>query len=225
MEGTKKTAIVLGATGLVGGILLDLLLQDERYKKIIVFSRRKFEKEDSKLEKRIGDLMNLQSFSEHFKADEVHCCIGTTKSKTPDTTKYREIDYDIPLKAAELCRNNGIATFIVISAMGSNENSSIFYNRVKGEMERDVLRIGIPKTHIVQPSLIGGERKEKRSGELFFKKLMNAIDFLMIGPLKKYRIIHPKDIARAMLWLANNPHENKRITSEELKILANHGAS
>ncbi|NAY91815.1 NAD(P)H-binding protein [Muricauda sp. JGD-17] len=225
METHKKIAIVLGATGLVGGLLLDMLLQDERYSKVVVFSRRDFPVEHPKLEKKIGNLLNLQTFVEDFKADEVYCCIGTTKSKTPNDTRYREIDYGIPVEAAELSQSNGVSTFIVISALGANDKSSIFYNRIKGEMERDVLRVGIPKTHIVQPSLIGGERNEKRSGELFFKKLMSAIEFLLIGPLKRYRVIEPESIAKAMIWLANNPYEEKRIPSVKLEILAKNGTS
>ncbi|WP_222982280.1 NAD(P)H-binding protein [Flagellimonas meishanensis] len=225
MDNPKKTAIVLGATGLVGELLLELLLQDQRYHKVIVFSRRDFPVQHPKLEKIIGDLLDLQTFSERFKADEVHCCVGTTKAKTPDRSMYKKIDYGIPVQAAELCRINGIPTFIVISAMGANHESSIFYNKVKGEMEREVLQLGIRKTHILQPSLIGGERKEKRPGELFFKKLMNAIDFLMIGPLRHYKTIAPESIAKAILWLANNPYEKERITSEQLKTLAENGTS
>ncbi len=225
METHNKTAIILGATGLVGGILLDILLEDERYRKVLVFSRRDFSKDHPKLEKRIGDLLNLTSFSPHFKANEVYCCVGTTKAKTPDQEAYRKIDYGIPVAAAELCEKNEIPTLIVISALGADSNSSIFYNRLKGEMEEDVLKFGIPKTHIVQPSLIGGNRMEKRGGELFFKKVMSALEFLMIGPFKKYRIIRPEDIARSMLWLANNPYDEQRVISEKLKILASYGTS
>ena len=225
METDNKTAIVLGATGLVGGLLLDLLLRDERYQKVIVYSRRDFQKENSKLEKRIGDLLKLRSFPEPFMADEVYCCIGTTKAKTPDKEQYRKIDYGIPAEAADLCQENKVHTFIVISSMGANKDSTIFYNKVKGEMEHDVLERSIPRIHIVQPALIGGEREEKRAGELFFKGAMSTFEFLMIGPLKKYRTIHPSAIAKAMLWLGNNPYDEKRITSEKLKMLADHGAS
>lgn len=225
METNKKTAIVLGATGLVGGFVLNLLLQDDRYKEVIVFSRRDFSSEHPKLKVHVGDLMKIQSFSVHFKADEVYCCIGTTKTKTPDREQYRKIDYGIPVATAKLCRENNIPILIIISAMGANKNSSIFYNKVKGEMEAEVLRQEVSKTHIVQPSLIGGHRYEKRPGELFFKKLMSLLNFLMVGPLKKYRTIQPETIARAMIWLANNGYDETRVTSEELKLLVNDGTS
>jgi len=223
--GKQKKAIVLGATGLVGGILLDLLLKDERYEKVIVFSRRELNMAHPKLKTCIGDLLNLEGFSDKFMADEVFCCIGTTQAKTPNKETYRKIDFGIPVSAAQMCKEKEINTFIVISAMGSNANSSIFYNRLKGEMEDVVLSTALEKTHIVQPALIGGKRTEKRLGESFFKSVLNTLDFLMIGPLKKYKVIRPETIAKAMLWLANHEYDKERIPSETLKVLAAHGTS
>lgn len=223
--GKQKTAIVLGATGLVGGKVLELLLKDERYAKILVFSRRELNIKHPKLETIIGDLLNLEEFRGNFIGDEVFCCIGTTQAKTPDKKTYRKIDFGIPVSAAQMCKEKAINTFIVISAMGSNANSSIFYNRLKGEMEDAVLSTSLEKIHIVQPSLIGGKRTEKRLGESFFKRILNALDFLMVGPLKKYRVIGPETIAKAMIWLANHDYDKERIPSETLKVLAAHGTS
>ena len=166
-------------------------------------------------------LANLKSFAEGFKGDEAFCCIGTTKSKTPDKEVYKNIDYGIPVNAAQLCKQNGIDTFIVISALGANPDSTIFYNRIKGEMEEAILKIGIAKTHILQPSLIGGKRNEKRVGEWLFKKIMKVVNFALVGSLKKYRSIEPRTIAKAMLWLANNHYENIRVESDEIKKIAN----
>ena len=220
IEEQGKTAIVLGATGLTGGKLLQLLLEDDRYRRIKVLSRSSVGFHHPKIQEYLGDLTNLKGFSEDFKADEIFCCIGTTKSKTPDKEVYKNIDYGIPVNAAHLCKQNGIDTFIVISALGANSESTIFYNRVKGEMEEAILRMGIAKTHILQPSLIGGKRKEKRIGEWLFKQIMKIANLALVGSLEKYRSIEPETIAKAMLWLANNHYENIRIASDEIKKTA-----
>ena len=220
IEKQGKTAIVLGATGLTGGKLVQLLIEDDRYQSIKVFSRSSVGFHHPKIQEYLGDLTNLKGFAEDFKADKVFCCIGTTKSKTPDKEVYKNIDYGIPVNAALLCKQNGIATFIVISALGANSDSTIFYNRVKGEMEEAILRIGIVKTHILQPSLIGGKRKEKRMAESLFKQIMKVVNLALVGSLEKYRSIEPETIARAMFWLANNHYGNIRIASDEIKKIA-----
>ncbi|MBT8281633.1 MAG: NAD-dependent epimerase/dehydratase family protein [Muriicola sp.] len=221
MDQPEKTAIVLGATGLTGGILLNELLQDPRYSRIVAFSRSTVGIKHPKYEEYLGDLFKLSDFSSTFKADEVYCCIGTTKAKTPDKEKYRKIDHGIPLNAAQLCVQNKIDTFIVISSLGANPKSSVFYSRVKGEMEEAVLQLGLPKTHILQPSLISGEREESRKAEKLAKTLFAILNVILIGPLKKYRSVQAKDIAKAMIWLANNEHGQERITSDKITQLAN----
>jgi len=220
MNTQQKTAILLGATGLTGDLLLQLLLKDNRYKKIKLFSRSTSGVVHPKMEEYLGDLIHLETFKNNFMADEVFCCIGTTKSKTPDKERYKKIDFGIPTKAAKLCKENGIETLIIISALGANSKSNIFYNRTKGEMEDAVLQLQVPKTHILQPSLIGGKREEKRIGEWLFKQLMKVANLVMAGPLKKYKSIHPIDIAKAMFWLANNEFKAVRIPSDEIKSLS-----
>ena len=217
MDSQLKSAIILGATGLTGGLLLQLLLNDQRYGSIKLFSRSSSGIVHPKLEEFLGDLISLETFKDDFIADEVFCCIGTTKSKTPDKELYKKIDYGIPKKAAGLCKENKIDTLIIISALGANSKSNIFYNRVKGEMEDAVLQLQIPKTHILQPSLIAGKREEKRIGEWIFKQLMKVANFALAGPLNKYKSIHPEIIAKAMLWLANNEYEAVRIESDQIK--------
>jgi uncharacterized protein YbjT (DUF2867 family) len=165
----KKTVIILGATGLTGSILLDFLLNDDRYEKIRLFSRSSVGISNPKLEEHLIDLFELENHKELFQADEVFCCIGTTKSKTPDNRVYRKIDYGIPFAAAKLCKENNINTYIIISAMGANPGSKVFYNKIKGEMERDILKQNIQNTYILQPGLIGGSRNEKRAGESIAK--------------------------------------------------------
>tara|TARA_R110000751_G_scaffold93658_3_gene182824 strand:- start:638 stop:1345 length:708 start_codon:yes stop_codon:yes gene_type:complete len=213
----EKTAIILGATGLTGGCLLQMLLNDERYIKIRLFSRSSIGFSHPKLEEHLVDLLNLESYKTNFLADEVFCCVGTTKAKTPDTEMYRKIDFGIPVSAAKISRINGIETFMVISSMGANSKSGVSYNRIKGEMEEAVLKCGIPNTYILQPSLIGGKREEKRIGEWLAKQFMKVLNFVLVGPLEKYRSIDPEVIAGSMVWLANNNYDSVRIQSDEIK--------
>lgn len=211
-----KTALLLGATGATGSELLKLLLDDSRYSKVKVFARSSTGIVNAKLEEHITDVLKLEAHSENFTGDEVFCCIGTTKAKTPDKEMYRKIDYGIPVSAAKLARLNDIPALIVISAMGADASSSIFYNRVKGEMQEAVLKQGIAKTHILQPSLIVAERDESRPMEKVasvFMKLLNPV------LPKKYRSIKAVTIATAMLWLANNEYPAGIITSDVIQKL------
>lgn len=220
MKENKKTALILGATGLTGGILLQFLLQNEAYEKVKIFSRSSIGFTHPKIEEYVINLFQLEEFKSKFTGDEVYCCIGTTKNKTPNNKVYKDIDYGIPLKAAQLAKENGINTILIISALGVNSKSSIFYNRIKGEMENDVLKLKIENTYILQPSLIGGNRVEKRFGEQIFKQIMKIFSFVLVGPLDKYKTIEPSTIAKAMIWLANNSYKEARIESNEIKKLA-----
>lgn len=213
----RKTAIILGATGLTGSILLEKLIEDDFFDKIKLFSRSSAGKTSPKVAEHLIDLFQLEAHSVDFKADVVFCCIGTTKAKTPDNETYRRIDYGIPVTAAKLAKENGIKTFIVISAMDANENSRIFYNRTKGEMERDVLKQHIEKTYILQPALIDGNRNESRFGEKLAGIFMRIIGFLIP---KKYKVIKAETIAEAMLVIAKRGYSEKIITSEKIKEIA-----
>ena len=214
----SKTAIILGATGLTGGLLLYSLLKDERYGHVILFSRHICGIKHAKLTEHIIDLFQLDQYQAQFKADEVFCCIGTTKAKTSDKDLYTKIDYGIPVAAATLCKKNGIDTFIVISALGAKKKSKIFYNRIKGKMEAAVLDFHIKYTYILQPSLISGEREERRIGESIMKFMMSLMKpLLRIGELKRYLPIHPQTIANCMIWIANNDYKSGRIKSKTIQ--------
>ncbi|ARV05762.1 nucleoside-diphosphate sugar epimerase [Polaribacter sp. SA4-10] len=217
----KKTAIILGATGLTGAILLQKLIEDDRYESIKLFSRSKIEGLPDKVIQFIGDLLKLDQFKADFTADEVYCCIGTTSKKTPDKKRYKEIDYGIPVAAAQLSKENNIPTFLVVSALGANKNSTVFYNKTKGEMEQDVLKKQVKNTFILRPSLIGGDRKERRILEKIGLVVFKIIQPLFIVKLNQYKIINAESIAQAMLNLANNNNsEEVIITSNEIKRIA-----
>ena len=212
-----KTAIILGATGLTGSLLLDKLIVDDSFERIKLFSRNRTDKTNAKIEEHLVDLFQLEKYADAFRGDVVFCCIGTTKAKTPNEETYRKIDYGIPVSAAKLSKKNGIETFMVISALGADVNSKIFYNRTKGEMERDVLQTGIKNTYILQPSLIVGNRTESRFGERLAGILMNLFHFLIP---KRYKTIKAETIAEAMRMLSHRGYSENVIPSEKIKEIA-----
>ncbi len=219
MNTKNKSAIVLGATGLTGNILLKKLLTDDRYSKIKIFTRKPLRFENPRVTEILCDLMELDSYKENFYGDEVFCCIGTTTKKTPDKVLYKQIDFGIPVSSAKLCKQNGIKTFVVMSSMGANANSSIFYNRTKGEMEDAVLEQKIENTYILRPSMIGGNRNEFRIIEKIGTFLMKILNPIFVGSLKKYRIIDAEIIANAMIELANNKIDKQIILSDQIQEL------
>jgi uncharacterized protein YbjT (DUF2867 family) len=215
----SKTAIVLGASGAVGSELLDLLLADSRYEKVKLFARSKSNIAHAKIEEHVIDMFELEKHKDVFTADEVYCCIGTTKAKTPDKDTYRNIDYGIPVAAAKLASANGIKTFIVISAIGADAGSSIFYNRTKGEMQEGVLAENRAKTYILQPSLILANRKDNRIVEKVAEGFIWLLNPLLFGGAAKYRSIKAVTIAKAMLWLANNSYPEVIVPSDKIEKL------
>ena len=194
----QKTAIILGATGLTGSCVLEQLLDNDDYATVKLFSRTSSGIQHPKVKEYIGDLMNLESFAEDFTGDEVYCCIGTTRKKTPDQDVYRTIDFGIPVNAAQLAKKNGVKAFAVVSALGANSKSAVNYNRIKGDMEKAVMNTGIEYTYILRPSLIAGDRKEHRAME----KLSIAV-FSFLRPIipEKYRAVKASSIARCMISL------------------------
>jgi len=215
-----KTAIILGATGLTGGLLLKKLLDDVRYDQIKIFSRKSIDFRHPKIKEYLGDILDLNSFENNFKADEVFCCIGTTAKKTSDKNLYKRIDIGIPVTATKLCKKNKIDTFIVMSSLGANSKSKVFYNRIKGEMEEAVLKEGVLNTYILRPSIILGNRNENRLGEDIGKIMMRSFQFLMIGKIRKYRPIEADKIARTMIYLANVKPDLQIIESDRIEEMS-----
>lgn len=215
-----KTAILLGASGATGSEVLTLLLKDSRYDKIRLFSRSSSNNKHPKIEEYIINLFELENCQNNFMGDEVYCCIGTTKAKTPDNETYHKIDYGIPVVAAKLAKENNIKTFVVISAIGADAGSSVFYSRTKGQMQEGVLKAGIPKTYILQPSLILAERNEMRLVERVASGIMWLINPLLFGNAARFKSITAKNIAKAMVWLCNNTYPNSIVQSNNIKEIA-----
>lgn len=215
----RKTAIVLGGTGLTGNLLIKRLLADDTYGCIKLFSRKPSGIKSEKVEEFVGDLFQLDQFKDDFTADEVFCCIGTTSAKTKDRSVYKAIDFGIPSAAARLARENKISAFLVISSMGANTRSKIFYSRTKGEMEQAVSDEKIPFTYILRPSLILGTREKRRFGESLGALVLKISSVFLVGPLKKYRAIEADCIAAAMIHLALSKPPSGIVISDKLQEL------
>ncbi|MFZ1845621.1 MAG: NAD(P)H-binding protein, partial [Saprospiraceae bacterium] len=163
-----KKAILFGATGFIGSHLLLELLNNESYEKVTIVVRKDINIKHTKLNTLIGDFKTLPLLKEHIKADDVFIALGTTKKQTPDLIEYYKIDHDYPVLAAKMAKENGAKSVFVVTAIGANPNSSIFYTKTKGETERDIIALDYEHTNIFQPSMILGSRKAHRPMEKIF---------------------------------------------------------
>lgn len=219
----EKIATIVGATGLIGNYLLEALLKDDYFSTVRIIVRRPSPKTDSKMEVKLVDFNDAESFKLALEgSDTIFCCIGTTqKNVKGDNNLYRKIDYDIPLNAARFGKEIGCEKFIIITAVGANSHSRTFYLRLKGEVENAIHSVGLEGVHIFQPSMLLGERKEKRTGEKLLQGSMKLISGVFFGPLRKFKAIHGKIVAKAMLNAAKKEEKGFiRYTYADIKKLA-----
>lgn len=218
----KKTALVLGANGLVGSELVNILIQHNHYERIHLLVRRPIENNDSSCEVHIVDFDQLDTYSELFRVTDVFCCLGTTIKKAKSKEAFRKVDYEYPIEAANLASVSGVEKFLIITAMGANSKSMIFYNQVKGLVEDTLGKLNIPSVHIFRPSLLLGERKEFRFGEQIAEKASAFLNVLMVGPLRPYKAIEARNVAAAMATVANSRKSGINIyPSHEIEKIAN----
>jgi uncharacterized protein YbjT (DUF2867 family) len=191
----NKVALIAGSSGLTGGFLLKILLEAPEYREVIAYVRKRTGIQHPKLREVVMDWEKLDA---PVPADDVFCCLGTTIKKAGSQEAFRRVDYEYPLHLAELQLQGGSQQFLLVSAIGADASSSIFYSRVKGELEAALQKLGYKSLHIFQPSFIAGPRQEKRVGERIGLAIFSFISPLFIGPLKKYAPIPAEHIARAM---------------------------
>jgi uncharacterized protein YbjT (DUF2867 family) len=191
--------MLLGATGLTGGKVLDGLLARDEVSSVVAPVRRKFPVRHAKLKQQEIDFDRMDDHADLFDVDAIICCLGTTIKKAGSSEQFRKVDYGYGMKAAELGRAGGVRAFILMSAIAASSSSRVFYNRVKGELEDGVKALGLPYLSIYQPSLLLGDRDEHRPGEALAMKLMPLVNRALIGPLDKYRAIKAGTVAQAMV--------------------------
>ncbi|HEX8460307.1 MAG TPA: NAD(P)H-binding protein [Segetibacter sp.] len=211
----SSTAVVLGATGLIGEQLVQQLLNDPAFSKVRILVRRPVQLSHSKLEVAIVDFNKLSDYESKLgKGDFIFCCIGTTQKQVKgDKALYRKIDFDIPVNAAKLGIKAGFTKYFLVSAVGANAASQNFYLKLKGEVEAAITDIGFSALHVFRPSILLGKRKELRVAELFGKGVMQAISVFFAGALKKYKGIKGEDVAKAMIAAAKS--DTKGLTMYE----------
>ena len=215
-----KTALIFGSSGLIGGHLLNKLIQNNHYNKIKIFVRAEPEIQDSKIEIIKADFNNLKKHIEDIKGDDCFYCIGTTKQNSPDKNEYKIIERDMPVEIAEIAKKNSVNSFLYVSSGFADPKNSGAYLRYKGEVEEELKKLNFTKLGIMRPSFLMGNRKEKRFGEKIGICLFKLLSPLFLGPLKKMKPIHSEIVAIAMIKVANENVQQSVFESNEIASLS-----
>ncbi|MFD2230566.1 NAD(P)H-binding protein [Alkalimarinus sediminis] len=226
----RRKALVVGATGLIGGECVRQALALDSYSEVVVFGRRKLSLAHSRLTQIIGPLAEAEALLKDCKVDDVFCCLGTTIKKAKTQANFKTVDYEYPVSIAEVMLNNGAEHFCVVSATGANASSYFFYNRVKGELEKKLESLGYPYLTIMRPSLLVGDRDEVRLGESLSAAVGAVIKPLMKGPLLEISPVDADKVARVMVREAEKIKDGLRyqnrlvIKSREIQEYDHKGA-
>jgi len=180
-----KTALIFGSSGLIGNQLLSIILQNNNYNKVKLFVRSVPENNDSKVEIIQTDFTNLEKHKDSIAGDDCFFCIGTTHKDTPDKNEYRRIEYNIPINVARIAKSNSVKSFVYVSSMGANPNSSGSYLKNKGQVEEELNNLNFPKLAVIHPSLLLGKRKTHRLGESIAIPLMKMLSLFFYREFKK----------------------------------------
>ena len=194
-----SSIIIIGASGLIGKQVLRQSLENPEIRHVIILVRKPFNLKHPKLNEIITDFKDLTELESSIKGAALICCLGTTRKKSPNLKDYKKIDFDLTVNLARIAKQQNVEQIHLISAVGADSESKIFYNRLKGEIEEAIIKLDFSRTFIYRPSLLIGKRNEFRFGELIAQKLMPIIDILLVGSLKKYHSIPANEIAKAVI--------------------------
>ncbi len=214
-------ALVLGATGLVGDHLLKLLRDSGIYERVYTVGRRASDVKHPTIESIVGDLHEIESLLEGVQVEDAYCCLGTTIRKAGSKEAFAFVDRELPVRAARCLQARDLQHFLIVTAMGSDPDSSFFYNQVKGRTEADLAALNLPALTIFRPSLLLGQRSELRPMEKLGSYAAQGLKHVMVGPLRNYRGIAAADVALAMVRKGQAGGVGTRIySSAEVQALA-----
>ncbi|MCH7575870.1 MAG: oxidoreductase [Candidatus Marinimicrobia bacterium] len=199
MSERSKSALLLGATGLVGGHCLKQLLDNTAYGRVTVLARRPTVIENDRLDWQVIDFERLEEQAERFQVDALFSCLGTTRKKAGSAEMFRKIDFEYALTGVRLAQTMGTQALMLVTSAGANSRSPFLYMRTKGELEDAIEDLAIGRKHIFRPNLLLGERAENRRAERIGIALMRILTPALGGPLKRYRPIEAETVARAMV--------------------------
>lgn len=214
--------LLLGYTGAIGNELLHELIKSDKVNRIVCLGRKQPSIDHHKLVYVAADMTRLTESLDAFSGiSRVYCCLGTTIKQAGSQEAFKKVDYDMVVDAAHIANQAGVTHFSVVSAMGADEKSGVFYNSVKGACENALKQIGFQRLSIYRPSLLTGPRKEFRLGEKIAQIIFPLIEWLLIGSLKNYKSITTNVVARAMLLNSIKTDEGIEIfLSDEIKQLS-----
>lgn len=218
----SKVALVAGASGLIGSRVLDELVKCGEYDTIKALVRQGTTVKTKGVTVVEVGFDQLEMHRDAMKADVVFCCLGTTMKKARTRQQFYKVDFTYPNKLAQIAVENGTSQFHLISSIGANPHSLFYYSRVKGEIERALAKLAIPNLNIYRPSLLLGERHERRTGEQIGTLFAKTLAPIIVGPAKKYRAIEASVVARAMVRISLKNLSGTRIFESD--IIARTGA-
>ena len=206
-----KTALVIGSTGLIGSHLLNILLESNKYSKVIAFTKRDLGIKNSKLVQHIIDFDQPETYSQLIVGDDFFCTIGTTIKKAGSQKEFRKVDFEYPKQFASFALQNNVTQFLIISSLGANASSSNFYLKTKGEIQEYLKATDFETVAVLQPSLLLGDRTEFRLAEKVGGFFMKVLSFVFFGNLKKYKPIEGKTVAKALFTIAQRSNVGFKI--------------
>jgi uncharacterized protein YbjT (DUF2867 family) len=203
-----RTAVIAGASGLVGGFCLRELLDEPAFGRVLSLGRRSLPHTHPKLTQIATSFDEFPALPSLEDA-AVFCALGTTIRKSGSQEAFRRVDHDYPLRLGEICRRQGASSYALVSSVGADKNSSNFYLRVKGELEDNLRALSYPALHIFEPGFLMGERQEHRAGERIGIAVASVLQHALLGPFNKYRPILASEVGRAMVQaVLRNPSGN-----------------
>ena len=212
---TKYSALITGATGLIGQELVKQLLMDDQFERVTVWVRKRTQLQHPKLEQVIVNFEALPQEGNGLGASHAFCCLGTTIKKAGSQAEQYKIDHDYVVAFAKTCANNGVRSLAVVSSLGAKVSTSNFYLRTKGEMEQDVSALPFHQVVFARPSLLLGKRSEFRLGEAIMMRIMRATGWLMVGGLGKYKAIEATQVAAGLIRESLANREGVRIVESD----------